>query len=182
MAKDTDPNMTAILQLMMEMKAEDRRAEQRREDREEERRRETERKDQLRREEDHKREETFLIALKAAQPAVPQIVTILNHKLPDMKDNEDIDMFVAMFEAALRANNIPEEQWKAKLHSHLSPKAKLKIQTTIQDVDATCEQIKEALLGCSNMTFSAAAETLMTADKGKLTYLTSDSAITSCLD
>ena len=35
MAKQTEPNMTAILQLMMEMKAEDRKAEQRREDREE---------------------------------------------------------------------------------------------------------------------------------------------------
>ena len=101
---------------------------------------------------------------------MPHVVTILNHKLPEMKDSEEIDMFVAMFEAALRENNIPEDQWIAKLHSHLSPKAKLKIQTTIQDADATYEEIKEALLGCSNITFSAAAETLMTGNKGK-TYL-----------
>ena len=76
-------------------------------------------------------------------------------------------MFVAIFEAVLRANNIPEDQWTAKLHSHLSPKAKLKIQSTLQNEDATYEGIKEALLGCSNMTFSAAAETLMTGNKGR---------------
>ena len=109
-----------------------------------------------------------MLALKAAQPAVPQTVTILNHKLPEMKETEETDMFVAMFEAALRANNIPEDQWTAKLHSHLSPKAKLKIQTTMQDPHATYEDIKEALLGCSNMTFSAASEVMMTGDKGKI--------------
>ena len=38
----------------------------------------------------------------------------------------------------------------------------------LQDEDATYDDIKEALLGCSNMMFSAASETLMTGDRGKL--------------
>ena len=33
------------------------------------------------------------------------------------------------------------------------------------------EDIKETLLGCSNMTFSAAAETLMSGDRGKVCTL-----------
>ena len=91
-------------------------------------------------------------------------MTIVNHKLPDMKEGEEIDTFIAMFEAALRACDIPEEQWKAKLHTHLNPATKLRIQDTIQDHDATYDDIKEALLGYGNMTFSAAAETLMSGD------------------
>ena len=109
-----------------------------------------------------------MIALRAAQPAVPQTVAILNHKLPEMKDSEEIEIFVAMFEAALRTNDIPQAQWKAKLHSHLTPKAKVRKQSTIQDYDSTYDEVKEALLGCSNMTFSAATETLMSGDRGKL--------------
>ena len=77
-------------------------------------------------------------------------------------------MFVAMFEAALRANNIPQNQWTAKIHSQLNVSTKLKIQHVLQDEHATYEDIKEALLGCSNMTFSAASETLLTGDKGKV--------------
>ena len=95
-------------------------------------------------------------------------MTIVNSKLPDMKDNEDIDTFIAMFEAALTAGNVPDDQWKAKLHAHLNPKTKLRIQSTIQDSDASYEDIKAALLGCGCMTFSAVAETLLTGDRGKV--------------
>ena len=85
-----------------------------------------------------------------------------------MTDQEEIEIFVAMFEVALRTNNVPEGQWKAKLHSHLTAKAKLRIQSVIQDHDSSYNQVKEALLGCSNMTFSAAAESLMSAERGRL--------------
>ena len=89
----------------------------------------------------------MILALKAAQPAVPQTVTVVNHELPRMKDGEDIDTFVAMFKAALRANKVPETLWKAKLHSHLNMKIKLKVQMTIQDSDSTYEESKRSCSG-----------------------------------
>ena len=143
---------------------EERRRIEREERREEERREQEER----RRNDDREREERIIRTLKQSQPTIPQTVTIVNSKLPDMKDNEDIDTFIAMFEAALTAGNVPDDQWKAKLHAHLNPKTKLRIQSTIQDPDASYEDIKAALLGCGCMTFSAAAETLLTGDRGKV--------------
>ena len=78
-----------------------------------------------------------MTALKEAQPAVPQTVTIMNHKLSDMTDGEETEKFIAMFEAALRASKIPEEQWCAKLHAHLNPSTQLRVQDVIQDPHAT---------------------------------------------
>ena len=112
-----------------------------------------------------------MLALKEAQPVVPQTVTIVNQKLPDMKEGEEIETFLGMLEAALRASKVPETQWCAKLHAHLNPSTKLKIQDTIQNPEATYNEIKDALLGCSSLTFSAAAETLLSADRGRLLKL-----------
>ena len=126
MAKQPETHIASVLQMMMEMRAEDDTEE--RERREEERRRENLRREETRREEELRREESMILALKAAQPAVPQTVTVVNHELPRMKDGEDIDTLVAMFEAALRANNVPDTLWKAKLHSHRNMKTKLRIQ------------------------------------------------------
>jgi len=131
---------------------------------EEDRRR---RDDELRREAE-RRKDRILIALKEAQPAIPQNITIINSKLPKMKEGELIEMFIAMFEAALRAGNIPVDQWCSKLHAHLDPGAKLKVKNVIEADDATYDAIKEALLGCMGWSFSATAETLMTADRGRL--------------
>ena len=138
-------NVMVIMQIMLEMRTEDRKAEKRRveEDRKADQRRVEDdkkaeqrrvEKEEARREEDLRRETRMLIALQAAQPAVPQTVTIQNHKLPEMREGEDMDqMFVAMFEAALRSNDIPQAQRKGKFHCHITFKAKIKIQCTIQD-------------------------------------------------
>ena len=116
MAKQPEVNIVSVLQMMkMEMRADDKKAEQQRLD-------DRERRDEERREEELRREERMMLALRAAQPAVPQTVTIVNHKFPEMKEGEEIDTFIAIFAAALRANNIPEDLWKAKLHSHLNQK------------------------------------------------------------
>ena len=96
---------------------------------------------------------------------MPQTITIQNTKLPEMKDTDDTELFIAMFEATLRSNNILEAQWKNKLHAHRTIKAKAKIQT------ATYEEIKDALLGCLAMTFSSAAEDLCTEERGRLIKL-----------
>ena len=168
MAKDPETSIAEVMQMMLKMHADDRAADLKREqDREEGRKR---RDDELRREAE-RREERILIALKGAQPAIPQNVTIINSKLPKMKEGEQIETFIAMFEAALRAGNIPEDQWCSKLHAHLDPAAKLKVEDVIQADDATYDAIKEALLGCTGLSFSATAETLMTADRGRLLQL-----------
>ena len=99
---------------------------------------------------------------------MPQTVTIVNHKLRDMREGEEIETFLGMFKAALRASNVPVDQWCAKLHTHLNPTTKLRIQDTIQNPNATYEMIREALIGCGGMSFTAAAETLLSGDKGKL--------------
>ena len=108
---------------------------------------EKEKREEARRAEDLQRQERFMLELRVAQPAVLQTVIVLNHKLPEMRESEDIETFVAMFEAALWSNNIPKNLWKAKLHAHLTTKAKLRIQTAIQDFDSTYDEVKEALLG-----------------------------------
>ena len=64
---------------------------------------------------------------------------IQNHMLPEMREGEEVETFIAMFEAALRTNEIPQAQWKAKLHSHLNLKTKIRIQSTKQDYDSTYE-------------------------------------------
>ena len=123
-----------------------------------ERRRE-EREEKLHRE--NERREERLLALKDAQPAVPQTVTIVNHKLPDMREGEEIETFLGMFKAALKASNVPVDQWCATLHTHLNPTTKLRIQDTIQNPDATYEMIREALIGCGSMSLCSSRDTLV---------------------
>ena len=168
MAKGPDTSMAEVMQMMLKLQSDNREADLRRDrEREIERQR---RDDQLRREAEQ-REERLLLALKEAQPVVPQTVTIVNQKLPEMKEGEEIEVFVSMFEVALHASNVPEQQWCAKLHAHLNPNTKLRIQDIIQNPDATYQMIKDALIGCGTLTFSAASEALMSADRGKILAL-----------
>ena len=120
------------------------------------------------REDNVRREELLIQTLKAAQTAKPPTVKLVDSKIPDMKDGEDIETYVAMFEAALTANGIEEDHWLAHLHAHLNTKTKIRIQASIQNPDATYNDIKDALLGCGAMNFCTAAETLLTGDRGKV--------------
>ena len=47
----------------------------------------------------------------------------------------------------------------------------------MQDPDSTYEEIKEALLGCTEMAFNTAAEDLKTGERGRLTGLEPRQAI-----
>ena len=94
-----------------------------------------------------------------------------------MKDSDDTELFMSLLEAALLSNNIPEDQWKNKLHSQLSMKAKLKIHSVMQDNNSTYKDIKDALLGCTAMSFSSAAEDFCTGERGRLTNLEPRQAI-----
>ena len=149
MARESDnDNLTKRLEMMATMRAEDRKYKQ------------------ACREDDIRRQERMMEALKQSQTVIPQTVNIETTKLPDMHENEDIETFITMFEAALRAKQIPEGQWKARIHSHLTPRSKIRVQSVIQDPESSYDDIKEALLGCSSMTFRAAAENLLTVERG----------------
>ena len=102
---------------------------------------------------------------------MPQQVNIQTHKLPEMKDGDDLEIFVTTFESALLSNLVPENQWKNKLHSHLTLKAKYKVLQFIKNQHSMYDELKEALLGCSAMTFSSAAEEFFTGERGRLTKL-----------
>ena len=65
---------------------------------EEERRRERE---EMRRERDE-REEKLLLALKQAQPVVPQTIHLDNIQVPQMNKGEDVEKFLAVFESAMK--------------------------------------------------------------------------------
>ena len=197
MAKEQEPSkLEQMMEMLLESRLEERKYEKRREEREEKReldrreaeereeRRQTERRQAEEREErrlaerrvaedrwreDNVRREDLLIqTLKAAQTAKPPTVKLVDAKIPDMKEGEDIETYVAMFEAALTANGIEEEQWLAHLHAHLNTKTKIRIQAAIQNPDAVYQDIKDALLGCGAINFSTAAETLLTGDRGKV--------------
>ena len=142
-----------VMQMMVEMRAadekaarireerrerEDREREDRRIEKEEKREqmlydREQERQREIReqKQDDIRREEKLLTTLREAQPAVLQTVTINNQNLPEMKESDDVEAFVTLFEAALLFNTVPHNQWKNRLHAHLPTKVKAKIHNVM---------------------------------------------------
>ena len=113
----------------------------------------------------------MILALREAQPAVPQTVHISNVKLPKMVENEDVEIFIELFEAAMTDGNIPHDSWKSKLHAALDTASKLKVRDTITDFDSTYDQVKNALIGCDTLMFSASSEAIMTANRGQILEL-----------
>ena len=147
----------------------DREDERRREDNVREERREA--RDRRAREEAAEREAKLIVTLKAAQPAIPQTVHLDNTKLPAMSMGEDLELFIELFESALTAGGVPDNKWVPKLHAALDTDSKLAIKETITNPHATYEEIKQALVGQSHLTFTAASESIMTLDQGAITRL-----------
>ena len=71
---------------------------------------------------------------------------------------KDIASFIELFEAAMVDNRTPPEQWKAKIHAALDSATKLKVRDTITDVHSKYNQLKDALVGCADLSFSHASE------------------------
>ena len=115
------------------------------------------------------REVQLLATLKAAQPAVPQTIHLDNTKLPTMESGEDVQVFLELFESALTAGKVPEDKWLPKLHSALNTETKLAVKEAITNPAADYEEVKQALIGQTHLTFTAASESLMTLDNGKIT-------------
>ena len=166
MAKDQEEKgmMEKMLEMLITSRAEDQRLERQRRDEQariEQQRREDE---AARRAEDLERQERWIKAIQDGQAAVPQTVHLDTTKLPSMVQGEDIEIFIDLFETALRVGKVPEDKWVAKLHSALDTETKLSIKDTISDPLATYKEIKQALIGQSFLTFTAASEAIMTLD------------------
>ena len=164
MASKNEMSLAEIMQQMLTMQAASEERARLREDRDKRERREWE--ETMRADRDE-RERKLLMALKDAQPVVPQTVHIQNVKLPRMTEGEDVEIFIELFEAALLDNDIDDGKWKGKLHTALDTASKLNVRDLITDRGATYDQIKQALVGCGMLTFSASSESIMTADRGQ---------------
>ena len=67
---------------------------------------------------------------------------------------------------------VPESKWIPKLHAALDTDTKLSIKETIMNQDSIYAEIKQALVGQSHLTFTAASEAIMTLDQGGVAKLT----------
>ena len=135
------------------------------------------RREQEIREEAERQEAKLLLALKEAQLVVPQTVHLDNTKLPTMTKGEDIEVFIELFETAMRVGGVPEDKWTSKLHAALDTDTKLTVKDVMTNADSTYEEIKQALVGQGHLTFTAASEALMTLDDGNITELPMRQAI-----
>ena len=190
MAQPTSDSMAELLKIMMEMNERDKRDRDRRdEERRQEEKLERDRRDEERREEESRREERriqreqgfrreaeereakLLLALKEAQPAVPQTIHLDNTKLPTMTKGEEIEPFIELLESALTVGRVPADKCLTKLHAALDTETKLLIKDTITNPVATYEEVKLALTGQSQLSFTAASEALTTLDEGKIAKL-----------
>ena len=111
-------NVERMLEMMLTMRQDEQRREEKRE--------QEERDKEARREE---RQLELLAQLKEAQPAVPQQVTINQHKLPLMTKEDDLEIFVRQLEVALRTERIEQGKWKQSLLSQLTLEAKERVWT-----------------------------------------------------
>ena len=101
MAKPAETGVSELMKMMLEMNAARDKRDAEREEQRLEREERRERREQELREEAEQREIKLLLALKVAQPAVPQTVHLDNTKLPTMSKGEDVELFVELFETAL---------------------------------------------------------------------------------
>ena len=89
MAREAEQNsVQQMLQMMITMRMEDQKREQAREDTRERERIEQREKDDLSEERRQQEQARLLTTLRETQPAVPQRVTINNHKVPLMKEGD----------------------------------------------------------------------------------------------
>ena len=175
-AKEKETSMQDLLAMMIKMQTDnEKNALERKEQRlqreiAERNRREEE---QARRDDQRDREtREMLAALKDNIPAVPQTIHIENTKLPRMVEGEDAEVFIELFEAALTDNNIQADKWRGKLHASLDTGTKLKVRDIIINPASSYQDIRNALVGCGTLTFSASSEAITSAiGERSLTYL-----------
>ena len=156
-----------LMELMVKMRMDDKKEMRERDERLERIRTE---RDEKREEEWQEREERLLISLKAAQPSVPQKVTINSNRLPSTKEGNDIETFLPQLKGALVALNVPVEDWKGHIYSQVTTAAKDNVMHLLSDESATYNDVEEGLLGVASMSFANAAEAIfspMTSERSR---------------
>ena len=132
--------------MMITMRMKDQKREQAREDRRERERVEQREKDELREERRQQEQARLLTTLREAQLAVPQRVTINNHKVPLMKEVDYVESFVVQLEAALVSLRIPRDDWRQYVHSQVTLEAKEKIMHLLTDNGSTYDDIRAGMM------------------------------------
>jgi len=77
--------------------------------------------------------------------------------LPRMKDSDELEEFVSVFETALKVNEVPRGLWKQKLVTHLPLKALARVDNTLQLDGSSYGDVISALRGSNAMSFCSAA-------------------------
>ena len=108
----------------------------------------------------------FLATLRAAQPVVPQNISINKLNLPKMKDNDDPVVFIRYLETALVRANITQDQWIDHVQPQITLQAREKIIEVPENDDSTFEDIKAALTGVDANSFASKAEAIFNPFKG----------------
>jgi len=109
---------------------------------EEERRERREQKIEERKEKeaaDRRRDEYFL-SLRDARPAAVTPAPTPITDLPRMRENDEVESFIPIFEASLRMNDVPHDSWKAKLTSHLPLKVLVPVEEALKDGDTSYQE------------------------------------------
>jgi len=168
-SKDSGVGQGPDLNEFMRMFFED---QKRRDDKEKERRdeerkeREVERRE--REEANRARDELLFASMRDVRPTLPAPVPTPIAELPRMKEADDIESFIPIFEASLRMNGVPCESWKAKLTSHLPLKTLVPVENVLHSGDSSYGDLVDALMGCSTLSFCSAAEDMCSGERGRL--------------
>jgi len=114
------------------------------------------------------REDRMFEALREGRPPVPIQAHNTHVELPKMKETDELEEFIPIFETALRVNNVPPPLWKQKLITHLPLQTLAKVDATLQEEGASYADTVGALRGSTALSFCSAAEDLCTGERGRL--------------
>jgi len=85
-----------------------------------------------------------------------------------MKETDELEEFIPIFEASLKVNNVPASLWKQKLLTHLPLKSLVKVEDALQDEGSSYDDMVSALRGCVALSFCSAAEDMCSGERGKI--------------
>ena len=180
-----DPTVTALLQIMIEDRKQDREAqkkeqEERRKDREAQEKREQEERQKDR----EAQQQLFKSLLESKTKEITEASNTRKEedhveralsRLPRMREGDDLEELVSLVETKLRMDNVPEVRWKGALLECLSPKSMALAQDVLDIDDSTFWDVKRRLLDCSGLTAPMARELLF--NLSKPTFSGSDVAL-----
>ena len=165
-----DPRVTALLQIMIEDRKQDREAQKKEQ---EERRKDREAREKREQEERQKDREAQQQLFKSLLESKTKEMTEASNTrkeedrieralscLPRMREGDDLEELVSLVETKLRMDNVPEVRWKGALLECLSPKSMALAQDVLDIDDSTFWDVKRRLLDCSGLTTPIAEELL----------------------